>query len=154
PDGVLTLLWEPIRRLTRPTRIEATGVSDGLVATFDASILLVRRVAPESGGLAFEREPWGTIQIEFSSCDLAVMSWESDFPGFGSNATVIRRTDPEDPSGCSASPPESALTPSWYQGPGTFFRLPTEGNETSGSLDKDIQAQSARPHRSCTVGQC
>lgn len=123
-DGQLELFWKAFSRLSGPARIEAVGSSDGLVATFDASVFVGRRLPPESGGFDIVQEPWGSIEIEFTSCDLALMSWESDFPGFGSNATMIEKINPGGQIGCSSSPPESALIPSWYRGPGTFFRLP------------------------------
>lgn len=125
-DGRLELFWQTLSRRAGPVRIEAEGAGDGLVATFDATILVRERVPAESGGIAVVRKPWGSVAIEFTNCDLAVMSWETDFPGFGSSATVIRKTNPGGNIGCASSPPESELVPSWYQGPGTFYRLPAD----------------------------
>jgi len=100
-----------------------SDATDGRVAMLDASVLAIRRVGPESGGLAIVREPWGRVEIEFTDCDLAVMSWERDLPGFESDATLIRKTNPGGRPGCSTRPPESALIPAWYYGPESYFRL-------------------------------
>lgn len=98
----------------------------------DAAILQAHTVSggrfpPQFDPNQAQRHLWGTIGIQFLSCDRARMDWQSAVPGGVGGSMPLHRLVGADGPACERPPPEAVLEPAWYQGPGSYFRLPDLG---------------------------
>lgn len=124
PDGQVLLLWFVFDQSGNPAWVLGLGGQSGQTASLDASFTRGGRFPPAFDADAVVREFWGTIALEFSSCDSAVMRWQSSFPGFNDGEIALQRLAGAAEHDCDGPPADSELLPDWYQGPGSYFRLP------------------------------
>jgi hypothetical protein len=123
-DGQLLLTWFVFDQAGNPAWLVATGGQSGTTAILDAVIVEGGRFPPAFDAEAVVRHPWGRIELEFLDCSSAIMRWSSDFPGFNDGELSVQRLTSTAGHSCDQPPPDSALVPDWYRGPGSYFRLP------------------------------
>lgn len=107
--------------------IVGAGVHEGASAVLQAHTVSGGRFPPQFDPSQAQAQLWGTIGIEFLSCTRARMDWQRVGPGAVAGSMPLHRLVGADGSLCAQPPPESALEPAWYQGPGSYFRLPDPG---------------------------
>ena len=123
-DGQVLLTWFVFDQAGNPAWLVASGGQSGNTASLDAVIVEGGRFPPDFDAETIVRRPWGRIELEFLGCTRAVMRWTSDFPGFNDGQLDLQRLTSTAGHGCDDAPPESVLTPDWYRGPDSYFRLP------------------------------
>lgn len=125
PGDRIGMSWFTFNQLGDPTWLIAVGEHVGLTANLQATIVSGGVFPPDFDLDLIERSPWGTIELDFSSCNTASMRWQTQADGFSDGEMRLSRITTNPGQSCSGPPPAAALTPAWYQGDGGFFRLPS-----------------------------
>lgn len=125
PGDRIGLSWFSFNQLGDPAWLIAVGDHVGLTATLQATIVSGGVFPPDFNPDLIERSPWGTIELTFSSCNTGSMRWQTLADGFIDGEMRLSRITSNPGQSCSGSPPAAALRPAWYQGDGSFFRLPS-----------------------------
>lgn len=125
PGARIGMSWFTFNQLGNPAWLIAVGEHVGLTATLQATIVSGGVFPPDFDPDLIERSPWGTIELAFSSCNTASMRWQTQADGFSDGEMPLSRITTNPGQSCSGPPPAAALRPAWYQGDGSFFRLPS-----------------------------
>lgn len=100
------------------------------LGTFDGRHLRVQDVVltvgtvfgPRFDPAEVERTRWGRVEIEFTACDRAELSWQAEDSAFGDGGFVLQRLAPSPAlAACLAGGFDSGIdwaTGGWYGGPG------------------------------------
>jgi len=74
-----------------PLWLFGTGVVQGFDIAVDLSAFSGGRPPADWAAGAPQGEPWGTALLQFQSCQLATLSWESTHPDFGTGELALER---------------------------------------------------------------
>ena len=126
-SGEVLLYWFTFDLDGNPAWIQAQGHPNNRAFPLMAQVVTGGRFPPRMDPAQIRHHDWGQIWLDFDSCGQAQMSWSTGYPGFDDGEMTLSRLTSSAGPGCDAPPPASALVPTWYQGEGTFFRLPDAG---------------------------
>lgn len=132
-QGVLIQLSQPDRIALSWMTFDADGlrewiVAEGIYTGTRATLSAVQASGGRFPGSTAQDAPvvemnWGQIEIEFTDCNHAQMEWRSSAPAFSDGQLTLTKLAAAEGLECGGPPPSEALRPSWYQGPGSYFRL-------------------------------
>lgn len=125
--GTLLVQWLTFDADGNQMWIVGAGPHAGDSAVLQAHTVTGGRFPPQFDPNQAQAQSWGTLWIQFLACERARMDWQSAVPGGVAGSMPLHRLVGADGPACAQPPPESALQPAWYQGPGSYFRLPDLG---------------------------
>jgi hypothetical protein len=125
--GTLLVQWLTFDADGNPMWIVGAGPHADDSAVLQAHTVTGGRFPPQFDPNQAQAQPWGTLWIQFLSCERARMDWQSAVPGGVAGSMPLHRLVGADGPACAQPPPDAMLEPAWYQGPGSYFRLPDPG---------------------------
>jgi hypothetical protein len=109
PDG--GLLW-----------LVGDGLHQGLQVTLDVFSVSGGRF-PVGEDQPVGLDDWGQLTLEFESCQLAEMNWNSEQPRFEPGSMQLHRLSALAGHYCDGQPPEATTRPDWYRSASHYFQL-------------------------------
>ncbi len=124
-DGRVLLYWFTFDEQGAPAWLIAEGHPANRGVRLFAQTVSGGFFPPNLDPDLITRHDWGTIDLDFQQCDRGSMSWETGFSGFRSGSIPLQRLTGRGTDGCLAEPSVVERLPDWYQGNGSFVRLPS-----------------------------
>ncbi len=124
-DGRMLLYWFTFDEQGDPAWLIAEGHPNGRGVRLAAQTVSGGFFPPDLDPDLIVRHEWGTIDLSFDLCDRGSMNWDTGFPGFRSGSMPLQRLTGRAADGCRAEPSMVERLPDWYQGGGSFVRLPS-----------------------------
>jgi hypothetical protein len=109
PDG--GLLW-----------LVGDGIHQDMQATLDVVSISGGRF-PVGDDQPVDLDDWGQLTLEFESCQLAEMNWDSEQPRFEPGSMQLHRLSAISGHYCDGPPPEATTWPDWYRSASHYFQL-------------------------------